>query len=136
MGKSYWWHYKKIPFVVGATAILISMLIILLSKTVALQFLAAAITGICYGFAYSSHQYYGVSGGKKRLGLMAIHEIILGIGVATGALCGGILSDNFGRYMPYKCASMLILAAAITQIILWLSLRKRCINYNNTTLSE
>jgi MFS family permease len=136
VGKSHWWHYKKAPFAVGTVAILLSMLIILLSKSVAMQFLAAAITGICYAFAYSSHQYYGVSGGKKRSGLMAIHEIIIGIGVSIGALFGGILSDTFGRYTPYKFACILISVAAIVQIILWFSLRKKTVlktkNLNGT----
>jgi predicted MFS family arabinose efflux permease len=125
MGKSHWWHYKKLPFAIGVAAILLSMLIILLSKSLAMQFLSAAFGGICYGFVYSSHQYYGVSGGKKRSALMAIHEIIIGAGISAGALFGGILSDAFGRYSPYKYACMFVSVAAIAQIVLWFTLRKK-----------
>ena len=125
MGKSHWWHYKKLPFAVGAAAILLSMLIILMSKNIAMQFLSAAFGGVCYGFAYTSHQYYSISGGKKRLALMAIHEIIIGAGISAGALFGGILSDTFGRYSPYKYACMFVSVAAIAQIVLWFSLRKK-----------
>lgn len=125
MGKSHWWHYKKMPFVVSTAAILLSMLIILLSKSLAMQFLSAAFGGICYGFVYSSHQYYGVSGGKKRSALMAIHEIIIGAGVSSGALFSGIVSDAFGRYSPYKYACMFVLVAAIAQIVLWFSMCKK-----------
>jgi predicted MFS family arabinose efflux permease len=125
MGKSHWWHYKKMPFAVGSAAMLLSMLLILLSKNIAMQFLSAAFGGICYGFVYSSHQYYGVSGGKKRSALMAIHEIIIGAGISAGALFSGMLSDAFGRYSPYKYACVLVSVAAIAQMILWFALRKK-----------
>ena len=101
------------------------MLIILLSKSLAMQFCAASLGGICYGFAYSSHQYYGVSGGTKRSGLMAVHESVLGAGISAGALFSGMLSDAFGRYSPYKYACAIVAAAAVVQAVLWFWLRKK-----------
>jgi predicted MFS family arabinose efflux permease len=73
---------------------------------------------------YGSHQYYGVSGGVKRSGLMAIHETIIGAGFAAGSLVGGMLSDAFGRHSPYWFACAVIVAAGLIQIILWFSIRK------------
>ncbi|MHB0945964.1 MAG: MFS transporter [Sedimentisphaerales bacterium] len=125
MGSSHWWHYKKIPFVVSSFVIFISMLTVFLSGNIALQFLAAALGGISYGFAYSSHQYYGVSGGKNRSRLMAVHEIFVGGGLSIGALFGGMLSDAFGRYSPYKYACGFIIAAAVAQAAIWFFLRKK-----------
>lgn len=124
MGRSHWWHYKKGMFAAAQSSIIICMVMIVLLGSLSLQLLAAGIGGICYGFAYSSHQYYGVSGGKKRSGLMAIHETIIGAGFATGALVGGMLSDSFGRYWPYKFACIVVLAAGLVQIFLWFAINK------------
>lgn len=125
MGKSRWWHYKKALFFISPAIVIASLAIVVLSGSLVMQLLAAGLGGIGYGFVYSSHQYYGVSGGNKRSALMAIHETTLGAGVATGALFGGILSDAFGRYSPYKYAGWFIVIAGIAQIILWISMKQK-----------
>jgi MFS family permease len=119
MAKSHYWHYKKALFAATQASILICMAMIILSASLFLQLLAAGLAGICYGVVYSSHQYYGVSGGRKRSGLMAIHETLIGAGVAIGSLVGGILSDRFGRYSPYWFISAVIIAGGLVQIFLW-----------------
>jgi predicted MFS family arabinose efflux permease len=119
MGKSHRWHYKKTLFVFIQASAVFSMLIILSFGSIAFQLFAAGLSGICYGFIYGSHQYYGVSGGKKRSALMAVHETIIGAGFATGSLIGGILSDNFGRYSPYWFACGVIIAGGLIQILVW-----------------
>lgn len=124
MGKSHWWHYKKTLFALIQVSAVFSMIIILFSGNIAFQLFAAGLSGVCYGFIYGSHQYYGVSGGTKRSGLMAIHETIIGAGFATGALIGGILSDSFGRYSPYRFVCAVIIVAGLIQIILWFSINK------------
>jgi MFS family permease len=119
MGKSHYWHYKKGLFAAAQALIIICMLMIIFSASLLLQLLASGLAGICYSVAYSSHQYYGVSGGKKRSGLMAVHETIIGAGFAAGSLIGGILSDAFGRRSPYWFASAVIIAAGLIQLLLW-----------------
>jgi MFS family permease len=124
MAKSRWWHYKKTLFALIQVSAVLSMIIILFFGGVAFQLFAAGLSGVCYGFIYGSHQYYGVSGGTKRSGLMAIHETIIGAGFAIGALIGGILSDSFGRYSPYWFASAVIIAGGLLQILVWFVLNK------------
>jgi predicted MFS family arabinose efflux permease len=119
MGRSHYWHYKKSLFALAQASVVLCAIIILFSGSLAFQLFAAGLGGICYGFIYSSHQYYGVSGGTKRSGLMAIHETIIGAGFATGALGGGILSDSFGRYSPYWFVCGVIIIAGGAQVILW-----------------
>ena len=119
MGKSRWWHYKKTLFVFIQASAIFSMLIVLSFGNVAFQLFAAGLSGVCYGFIYGSHQYYGVSGGKKRSALMAVHETIIGAGFASGSLIGGILSDSFGRYSPYWFACAVIIAGGLIQILVW-----------------
>jgi MFS family permease len=124
MGKSHYWHYKKGLFAAAQASIILCMVVIILSGSLFLQLLASGLSGICYGVVYSSHQYYGVSGGTKRSGLMAVHETIIGTGFAVGSLVGGILSDAFGRRSPYWFACAVIIAGGLVQVLLWFSIRK------------
>jgi len=123
MGRSHYWHYKKGLFAAAQASIIVCMAMIILFDNLSLQLLASGLAGICYGFVYGSHQYYGVSGGRKRSGLMAIHETIIGAGFAAGSLVGGMLSDAFGRHSPYWFACAVIIIAGLIQIFLWMSLR-------------
>lgn len=122
MGKSHRWHHKKRLFAASQMLVIICMIMIIFSRSLFVQLLAAGLTGISYGIIYSSHQYYGVSGGKNRSGRMAIHETILGAGFASGSLFGGMISDSFGRAFPYWFGCGVIAASGICQMILWFSI--------------
>ena len=124
MGRSHYWHYKKGLFAAAQVLLVLCMIMIILSANLLIQLLAAGLSGICYSVAYSSHQYYGVSGGKKRSGLMAIHETLIGAGFAIGSLVGGMLSDAFGRRSPYWFGCAVIIVAGLVQVILWFSMNK------------
>ena len=119
MGRSHYWHYKKALYAAAQVSIIGCMAMMIICKSLPLQLLASGMAGVWYGYVYSSHQYYGVSGGTRRSGLMAIHETIIGAGFATGSLFGGILSDAFGRYSPYWFGIAVIAAGGLVQIIVW-----------------
>jgi MFS family permease len=119
MGRSHYWHYKKTLYAAAQVSIIGCMAMMIICKSLPLQLLASGLAGVWYGYIYSSHQYYGVSGGTNRSGLMAIHEIIIGAGFATGSLFGGILSDAFGRYSPYWFGCSVIVAGGLVQVVLW-----------------
>jgi MFS family permease len=124
MGKSHYWHYKKALYVAVQISILGCMAMMIICKTLPLQLLASGMAGVWYGYVYSSHQYYGVSGSTKRSSLMAIHETIIGAGFATGSLFGGILSDAFGRFSPYWFGCAVIVAFGLVQLVLWFIARR------------
>ncbi|MCE5341463.1 MAG: MFS transporter [Planctomycetaceae bacterium] len=125
MGRSHWWHYKKGFYAVSQLLIVISLLMIIFSRNVFIQLLASGLAGITYAAIYSSHQYYGVAGGRNRSGKMAIHETIIGAGYAGGSILGGIISDHFGRHWPYVFGCIIVAAAGIIQIAVWFSLGRK-----------
>ena len=119
VGRWHFWRYR-LGFLAGAEAILIlSMLLILLGGPLWMFFIIAVTLGNGYGFIYSSHLYYGVSGGKRRSARMAIHEITLSIGIVIGSLVGGYLSENVGSYMPYWFALAAMVVCMTIQGIVW-----------------
>lgn len=124
MGKSHWWHYKKGFFAAVQALTVFCLIIIVISRNIFVQLAAAGLTGITYAAAYSSHQYYGVSGGKNRSRRMAIHEIILGTGYAVGSVLGGIISDHLGRNWPYIFGAIVISLAGLIQVIIWFALKQ------------
>ena len=99
------------------------MLLIVYCPKLWVLFVAAGIVGICEGFIYVSHLFYGVSGGKKRSGLMALHEFLLSTGFVIGSVGGGFISDSFGRYVPYWLGAGAILIGLIAQSAIWRKLR-------------
>ena len=118
-GRWHFWHYRP-GFLAGAEAILIlSVLLILLGGPLWVFFVIAIALGNGYGFVYSSHLYYGVSGGKRRSARMAIHEITLSTGIVIGSLMGGYLSEHVGPYMPYWFALAAMVVCMTVQGIVW-----------------
>ena len=119
-GKTHRWHHKLWSFFAAQLIIALAMVIILYTKCFWIFCFAAALIGIGQGFIYSSHQYYGVSGGKKRSGLMAIHEILICVGYGSGAIIGGYLSQYINRYTPYQFELAVVLAALAIQSAIYL----------------
>ena len=118
-GQSHVWHYKLWLFMCCQILILVSLLLILFTSSLALLTFAVALIGIGESFMYASHLYYGVSGVTRRSGRMAIHEIILSLGFAAGGIFGGILSDKYGRYSPYWFGFSTIIIGLFIQCIIW-----------------
>lgn len=122
-GKTHLWHHKLFPLIAVQLMLMLSMLLILWSNSIWQFYAATLIIGIGSGFIYSSHQYYGVSGGKKRSGLMAIHELLLSAGFVFGAVIGGLLGEYINRYVPYWFCFTSLAVSVVIQLTIWFSLR-------------
>lgn len=123
VGKTHAWHYVLSIFLGAQILMFLSMLLILNGAGLWVFFLAAGFAGITQAFLYSSHLYYGVSGAQNRAGRMAVHEVILAIGIATGSVAGGYVSDNFGRYVPYWFGAGVMAVGLLLQLAVYFSRR-------------
>jgi len=119
MGKTHAWHYVLSGFLLAQGLLALSMLLILKAVGLWTFFLAAGLTGAGMAFLYGSHLYYGISGAQSRTGRMAVHELTLSLGFLTGSIVGGYLSENFGRYMPYRFGVGVMAAGLIAQSMIW-----------------
>ncbi len=120
-GKFIFWHFKS-ALLLGAQALLLaSLLLIIYGRTLPLFSLLFIIMGCAFGFAYSSHLYYGTCGAKKRSIQMVIHEATISVGIIVGSGMGGYLAKNVGLYQPYWFSLALVAAGFLTQIILLLT---------------
>jgi MFS family permease len=124
-GRLHKWHYVGWLFWGAQAVTALAMLLVVYCPYLWVLLAAAGIVGICEGFAYVSHMFYGISGGKKRSGLMALHEFLLSSGFVIGSVAGGYISDSFGRYVPYWFGAGAIILGLAVQAIIWTILRTR-----------
>ena len=118
IGKIHTWHFRLTPFILAQIFLIIGLFMIINLPSIWAIYFAAAIIGIGGSFMYGSHQFYNVSGGKKRSGLMALHEILLSIGFVIGSVTAGLLAENFGRYSPYKFGCVCLIISIVIQLII------------------
>lgn len=100
-GRWAFWHFRPGPLAAAQVMLLAAMLMIVYGRTLVVFFACAMILGLAFGFAYSSHLYYGASTSRKRSVRMTIHEIVISLGITVGAGTGGYLAKNVGPYAPY-----------------------------------
>ena len=95
------WHFKPGLLVLAQAILLFVLLATIYGRALSVLFASSILLGVAYGFAYCSHLYYGASGSKKRSGRMAIHEIVISLGLTIGSAAGGYLCEHVGLYSPY-----------------------------------
>jgi MFS family permease len=112
-GRYAFWHFKP-----AQLTLVISLLMIIFVKSLLLIILAFIILGCGFGFAYSSHLYYGTCGAKRRSVQMAIHEATISCGIIVGSGTGGYIAGKYGLYQPYWFMLSLVVAGLIAQTII------------------
>ena len=122
-GRSNFWHFRP-EMLLGAQLLLaLSLLLIIFGHGLYSFVPAFIIMGCSFGFAYSSHLYYGACTSKKRSTSMATHEVTLSLGVIVGAGAGGYIARTLGPYSPYFFAIIILSLGLLAQMTVWLVLR-------------
>jgi predicted MFS family arabinose efflux permease len=119
------WHFKPSLLVVGQAILLLTLLMTICGRALPVFFVSSILLGVAYGFAYCSHLYYGASGSKKRSGRMAIHEIVISLGLTIGSAAGGYLCEHVSRYAPYWFAVGVIVFGMVGQVTIHIGMRAR-----------
>jgi len=122
-GRLAFWHFKPVLLLSVQVILALSIFMIIFGRTLWVFVPAFVIMGYGFGFAYSSHLYYGACGSKKRSAQMAIHEVTISLGVIVGAGAGGYLSGNFGIYWPYWFSVIVLTLGLIAQVVVWIVLK-------------
>ena len=117
-GRCAFWHFKPALLLAGQVMLAVSLLLIIYGGSLPVFILSFVVMGGGFGFAYSSHLYYGACGTKKRSVQMVIHESTISIGVMVGSGAGGFLAENVGLYLPYWFALALVAIGLLAQLVL------------------
>jgi predicted MFS family arabinose efflux permease len=119
--RAHKWHYVLWLFQSSQLIMAAAMLLPVRYSQQWILLAAAGIVGTSQAFIYVSHLFYGVSGGRRRLGLMAVHEFLLSGGIVMGSVAGGYISDSFGRRAPYLFGT----AAVVVGLLIQAAIRAR-----------
>ncbi len=124
-GRWAFWHFRLAPLLTGQGMLMIALLMMICGRTLGVFIVSAIVLGLPFGFAYSSHLYYGVSASRNRSARMTIHEIVISIGIITGAGTGGHLARHVGPYAPYWFAVALTGLGLVAQLAVYFACRTR-----------
>jgi len=120
VGRCSFWHFKSILLLAVQALLSVPILLIIYGRSLSIFALSLIVMACGFGFAYSSHLYYGACGSKKRSIQMVIHETTLSLGVIVGSGAGGYFAKNVGLYWPYWFALILLAVGFVFQLILLL----------------
>ncbi|MDI9433346.1 MAG: MFS transporter [Planctomycetota bacterium] len=115
-GRWAFWHFRLAPLLTGQVMLLAALLMMIYGRTLSVFVVSAIVLGLPFGFAYSSHLYYGAATSRNRSARMTIHEMVISIGIVTGAGTGGHLARHVGPYAPYWFAVTLVGLGLIAQL--------------------
>jgi len=119
------WHFKPALLMVGQAMLLLTMLLTIYGRTFGVFLVSSVLLGMAYGFAYCSHLYYGASASRKRSARMAIHEIVISLGLTIGSFAGGYLAEHVGLYAPYWFAVGVVSLGMVGQMAIHLTAQTR-----------
>jgi len=121
-GRFGFWHFKAAPLFGVQVVLALSLLFMILGRTLWAFVPAFVVMGTAFGFAYSSHLYYGACGSKKRSTQMSIHEATISLGIIIGSGAGGYLSGRYGIYSPYWFAIIVLTLGLLAQLVVYVAL--------------
>jgi len=124
-GRWTFWHFRPGLLVIAQILFLLMLVMTIYGRTLPVFFTASVILGVAYGFAYSSHLYYGASTCRRRSSRMAIHEMVISLGLTIGSAAGGYLSEHVALYVPYWFAAGVVGLGMIGQVAIHLISRAR-----------
>ncbi|MHC4518200.1 MAG: MFS transporter [Planctomycetota bacterium] len=122
-GRWAFWHFKATYLLGAQLMFLAAALMIVYGRTLGVFYGSSVILGLAFGFAYSSHLYYGASTSRKRSVRMTIHELVISVGIAVGAGTGGYLAKHVAWDAPYWFAVGLIGLGGLIQVAIHLASR-------------
>ena len=131
IGRCAFWHFKSNLLLVVQALLSVPLLLIIYGRSLPIFTLSFIIMGCGFGFAYSSHLYYGACGSKKRSVQMVIHETTLSFGIVVGSGAGGYFAKNLGLYWPYWFALILLAGGFFAQLALLLNGKCTCETRHN-----
>jgi len=119
------WHFKPVLLLVTQVMLLVTLFLTIYGRTLSVFLVSSMLLGVAYGFAYCSHLYYGASASRQRSARMAIHEIVISLGLTIGSFSGGYLAEHVGLYAPYWFAVGLVTLGTGVQMVIHVAARVR-----------
>ncbi|NQT58155.1 MAG: MFS transporter [Bacteroidetes bacterium] len=125
MGKTPIWHFRFSSIVVFQVLLAASLIVGLKADTVVLLILFFTLFGFSFSGIYTNSIFHGAAGSSDREHRMAIHEVMLTIGIVSGSLFGGVLYQRMSYPSVMVFCLILTALAGVIQTLIFLGNRKR-----------
>lgn len=120
LGRWAGWHYRRgLLWAVQVFGALVTAGVCLAGSAWTIGVLTA-LSSVTIAVCYTSHLYYAMSGGRRRAGVMALHESLLATGIVLGSFGGGALAGLIGIRWVFPVMGALMLLGLAGEVVLFL----------------
>lgn len=123
MGKSHIWHFRFSSIMVFQGLLAASLIIGLIAESLILLIVFFIIFGVSFSGIYTISIFHGAAGSNDREHRMAVHEIMLTIGIVSGSFLGGVLYQRMSYSSVMIFCLIVTAAAAAAQFSVYLGKR-------------
>ena len=118
------WHYHFGSLMFFWAAMPLATFMISRAGALATLGVISMMQATSHVFMFNSHLFYSGEGSRQRSRRMALHEVLMGLGLSIGSFGGGWLVTRYSLMMPYYVASALSLLAGFIAAAMWLTLSR------------
>ncbi|MBL8992490.1 MAG: MFS transporter, partial [Spirochaetia bacterium] len=116
MGRLHFWHKNRTFLIVLQVALALASALMIFPNQVFLIGVFLALLGVLIAMSYMSSIYHGVDGAPNKSARMAVHEILLTLGILLGAYAGGWLYEWRGVAAVWLGASGLLIVGLAAMV--------------------
>ena len=110
-----WWQFRLRPLVIPQIAAVIGMVVVATQDATVVLAFAFGTVGLLVGAAFSASQFYSFFQEERKGEKGARNEMIVGMGMVSGPLVGGLLAQLIGLRMPYVLCCIVLIAGMIVE---------------------
>ena len=120
LGRTKRWHFNRWFLLVAQILFAVILLAVFKCQSGWLLATLTILSAVPVAICYASSQFYGLSSNAPRAQSMAIHEMLIGVGVAIGSFGGGYLAEQIGIRGTYPVMAGLMALAVAAQLFILL----------------
>jgi len=96
MGRTTAWHFRTGQMGAGLALFAVTMAVLPLARGPLTAAAALGLMGALLAQSYANSLFHGVTGSLHRARRMAVHEVLLSVGLVVGGACGGTVYQHAG----------------------------------------
>ena len=110
-----WWQFRLRPLVIPQVTAVIGMIVVATQDSTVVLAFAFGTVGLLVGAAFSASQFYSFFQEERKGEKGARNEMIVGMGMVSGPLVGGLLAQLIGLRMPYVLCCIVLIAGMLVE---------------------
>ena len=110
-----WWQFRLRPLVIPQIAAVAGMVVVATQDATVVLAFAFGTVGLLVGAAFSASQFYSFFQEERKGEKGARNEMIVGMGMVSGPLVGGLLAQLIGLRMPYVLCCIVLIAGMLVE---------------------